>query len=101
MQPRAIGLLPIGRTFKVEGGYRTMAVLESQIDRSAPEYQENRAYFAGLVEELRLRTEHVRQGGGERAIAKHRARKKLLARERIELLCDPETPLLEFNPLAA
>jgi acetyl-CoA carboxylase carboxyltransferase component len=78
-----------------------MAVLESRIDRNAPEYQENRAYFAGLVEELRLRTEHVRQGGGERAIAKHRARKKLLARERIELLCDPETPFLEFNPLAA
>ncbi len=78
-----------------------MAVLESRVDRSSPEYLENRAYFAGLVEELRQRTEQARQGGGERAIAKHRARNKLLARERIELLCDPETPFLEFNPLAA
>ncbi|HEY3524244.1 MAG TPA: carboxyl transferase domain-containing protein, partial [Candidatus Limnocylindrales bacterium] len=26
---------------------------------------------------------------------------KLLARERVEVLCDPETPFLEFNPLAA
>ncbi len=78
-----------------------MATLESRVDRNSPEYQENRAYFTGLVEELRQRIEQVRQGGGERAIAKHRARHKLLARERVELLCDPETPFLEFNPLAA
>src|SRR5512146_259495 len=101
MQPRSIRLLPNRIAFKVEGGFRTMAVLESRIDRSAPEYQENRAYFTGLVEELRQRIEQVRQGGGERAIAKHRARNKLLARERIERLCDPETPFLELNPLAA
>ena len=78
-----------------------MATLESRVDRNSPEYQENRAYFTGLVEELRQRIEQVRRGGGERAIAKHRARHKLLARERVELLCDPETPFLEFNPLAA
>ena len=41
------------------------------------------------------------EGGGAEAIAKHRERDKLLARERIETLCDPETPFLEFNPLAA
>ena len=29
-----------------------MAVLESRVDRSSPEYQENRAYFEGLVAEL-------------------------------------------------
>ena len=78
-----------------------MATLESRVDRNSPEYQENRAYFDALVAELRQRVEQVRQGGGERAIAKHRARHKLLARERVELLCDPETPFLEFNPLAA
>ncbi|HET9981764.1 MAG TPA: carboxyl transferase domain-containing protein [Ktedonobacterales bacterium] len=78
-----------------------MATLESRVDRNSPEYQENQTYFTGLVEELRQRIEQARQGGGERAIAKHRARNKLLARERVELLCDPETPFLEFNPLAA
>jgi len=26
---------------------------------------------------------------------------KLLTRERVEQLCDPDTPFLEFNPLAA
>ena len=78
-----------------------MAVIESRIDRSSAEYHENRAYFEGLVAELRERLAQVKQGGGEDAIAKHRSRDKLLARERIEQLCDPDTPFLEFNPLAA
>jgi acetyl-CoA carboxylase carboxyltransferase component len=78
-----------------------MAVLESRINRSAPEYLENRAYFEGLVAELRARIAQARQGGGEAAIARHRSREKLLPRERIERLADPDTPFLEFNPLAA
>src|SRR5262245_40694965 len=78
-----------------------MAVLESRIDRASPEFQESQAYFTSLVTELRERIAQVKRGGGEDAIAKHRARNKLLARERIETLCDPDTPFLEFNPLAA
>lgn len=34
-------------------------------------------------------------------MARHRRRGKLLARERIELLVDPDTPFLELSPLAA
>src|SRR5579883_344295 len=83
------------------GAQRPMALIESRIDTKSKEYAENRAYFEELVSELRNRTAQVRQGGGEAAIAKHRAREKLLARERIERLCDPDTPFLEFNPLAA
>jgi acetyl-CoA carboxylase carboxyltransferase component len=78
-----------------------MAVIESRINTSSPEYQENVTYFTGLVAELRERIALVAQGGGEAAIERHRARNKLLARERIERLCDPDTPFLEFNPLAA
>jgi acetyl-CoA carboxylase carboxyltransferase component len=78
-----------------------MAVIESRIEHSSPEFQENQAYFEGLVAELRGRVEQVKHGGGEAAIARHRSREKLLARERIEQLCDPDTPFLEFNPLAA
>ncbi|MGH2503359.1 MAG: carboxyl transferase domain-containing protein, partial [Ktedonobacterales bacterium] len=77
-----------------------MAVLESHIERESAAYRESRAHFEGLVAELRERTAQA-QGGGAEAIAKHRKRNKLLARERIELACDPETPFLEFNPLAA
>jgi acetyl-CoA carboxylase carboxyltransferase component len=78
-----------------------MAVLESRVDRGSPEYQENRATMEGLIADLDERIAQAKQGGGEAAIARHRARNKLLARERIAALCDPDTPFLEFNPLAA
>lgn len=39
-------------------------------------------------------------GGGERYVERHRARGKLTARERIELLIDPGTAFLELSPLA-
>jgi acetyl-CoA carboxylase carboxyltransferase component len=40
-------------------------------------------------------------GGGEKYVDRHRKRGKLLARERIELLLDPDSPFLELSPLAA
>src|SRR4029079_9028501 len=50
-----------------------------------------------------LDAEHAKAlaGGGEKYTARHRARGKLLARERIELLVDPDSPFLELSPLAA
>ncbi|MFI1094280.1 acyl-CoA carboxylase subunit beta [Streptomyces sp. NPDC020917] len=39
-------------------------------------------------------------GGGPKYQERHRGRGKLLARERIELLLDPDTPFLELSPLA-
>src|SRR3954454_94269 len=57
--------------------------------------------MAELVAELRERTEQVAQGGGERALARHRDRGKLTARERIDRLIDPDTAFLELNALAA
>ena len=43
----------------------------------------------------------ARGGGGERYVERHRARGKLLPRERIELLLDRDSPFLELSPLAA
>src|SRR5438046_2955804 len=54
-----------------------------------------------LVDELRARTARVAAGGGEQAVERHRARGKLLARERVDLLVDPGTAFLELNALAA
>ncbi|WP_219507477.1 acyl-CoA carboxylase subunit beta [Nonomuraea ceibae] len=50
-----------------------------------------------------LDAEHAKAvaGGGERYVRRHRDRGKLLARERIELLVDPDSPFLELSPLAA
>ena len=39
-------------------------------------------------------------GGGEKYVDRHHARGKLTARERIELLLDPGSALLELSPLA-
>ena len=78
-----------------------MGILESRIDRSSSEFQENTHYFQQLLEQLNQRIQQVQQGGGAEAIARHRKRNKLLARERVQLLCDPHTPFLELSPLAA
>ena len=76
-------------------------ILETRIDRAAEDFQRNRTRMEALVAELRERTEQVAAGGGETAIERHRSRGKLLARERIDRLCDPGTAFLELNALAA
>src|SRR5213082_2334771 len=78
-----------------------MAIIETRVDRNSPEFQENAHYLQQQLALLRERIQLVQQGGGGDAIAKHRKRNKLLARERIALLCDPDTPFLELSPLAA
>jgi len=49
-----------------------------------------------------LEAEHQKAlaGGGEKYVDRHHKRGKLLARERIELLLDPDTAFLELSPLA-
>ncbi|WP_343948250.1 acyl-CoA carboxylase subunit beta [Nonomuraea longicatena] len=50
-----------------------------------------------------LDAEHAKAvaGGGEKYVERHRKRGRLLARERVELLLDPDSPFLELSPLAA
>lgn len=78
-----------------------MAIIETHIDRQSSEFQENTQAFHRQLDELRQRVQQVQQGGGVEAMARHRKREKLPVRERLALLCDPDTPLLELSPLAA
>jgi acetyl-CoA carboxylase carboxyltransferase component len=78
-----------------------MAVIDSRIDVASPEFARNREYFIGLLDDLRQKTTAAMQGGGPEALAKHVARNKLPARDRIRRLLDPQTPFLEFSALAA
>jgi acetyl-CoA carboxylase carboxyltransferase component len=78
-----------------------MAVLESHLDRKSAEFKKNAARLEGFVAELRERLIAVRAGGGPEAVEKHRKRKKLTARERIDRLIDPGSDFLELSPLAA
>ncbi|MFC5819756.1 MULTISPECIES: acyl-CoA carboxylase subunit beta [Nonomuraea] len=56
-----------------------------------------------LAKLAELDAEHAKAvaGGGAKYVERHRRRGKLLARERIELLVDPDSPFLELSPLAA
>ena len=56
---------------------------------------------AALVADLRAKVATVAQGGGEAARQRHRARGKLLPRERVAALIDPGSPFLELSQLAA
>ncbi|GAA1921805.1 acyl-CoA carboxylase subunit beta [Streptantibioticus ferralitis] len=71
------------------------------VDTASPEYLANRE--AALARLAELDAEHAKAigGGGPKYVDRHRGRGKLLARERIELLIDPDTPFLELSPLAA
>lgn len=78
-----------------------MAVIKSHIDPKSDEFKTNHESMNTLVARLNERLATVRLGGGPEDISKHKARNKLLARERIELLVDPGTAFLEFSALAA
>ncbi|HYP20313.1 MAG TPA: carboxyl transferase domain-containing protein, partial [Chloroflexia bacterium] len=78
-----------------------MAIIKSHVSTGTESYRENAGYMSALVSQLRERLEIVREGGGPDSIARHRARGKLLARDRIEALLDPGTAFLELSPLAA
>jgi acetyl-CoA carboxylase carboxyltransferase component len=78
-----------------------MAIIKSHLQTGTKAFAANQAYMSGLVDQLRDRLNTVRMGGGPEAIARHRSRGKLLARERVEMLLDPATAFMEFSPLAA
>ncbi len=78
-----------------------MSVLNSRLKTQSPEFQANRKHHEGLAQDLGRRLEAVRRGGSEQAVALHRGRGKLLPRERIERILDPDTPFLELSALAA
>jgi acetyl-CoA carboxylase carboxyltransferase component len=70
------------------------------VDRDAAEFAARRAALLELLEEHSRQLSLANLGGGEKYLARHRERGKLLARERIELLLDPDSPFLELSPLA-
>ena len=78
-----------------------MARLETRVDPATPAFQANAEAVGALCAELERRVAEAQAGGGARAVERHRSRGKLPARERIDLLLDPESAFLELSPLAA
>jgi 3-methylcrotonyl-CoA carboxylase beta subunit len=78
-----------------------MPVLASKLSPRSEDFKANAAAMRALVDDLNAKLAQIALGGGEAARAKHTGRGKLLPRERVEMLLDPDTPFLEIAPLAA
>jgi len=78
-----------------------MERIKTNINVNSPEFKENKKKFLHLLQEFREILQNNTQSGPKKAIEKHKERGKLLVRERINLLLDPNTPFLELSPLAS
>ena len=79
---------------------RHVSILASALDTRGAEYAGRREAMLARLAELDAEHAKALAGGGPKYTQRHRARGKLLARERIELLVDPDSPFLELSPLA-
>jgi acyl-CoA carboxylase subunit beta len=77
-----------------------VTILASALDTRGAEYAARRDAMLARLAELDAEQAKALAGGGPAYVERHRARGKLLARERIELLIDPDSPFLELSPLA-
>jgi 3-methylcrotonyl-CoA carboxylase beta subunit len=78
-----------------------MERIESRINPNSQEFQKNRDAHLDEARRLRAAIERVRAGGPEHARKRHVERGKLLARDRVRKLLDPQSPFLELSTLAA
>src|SRR3954454_6825888 len=78
-----------------------MPVLTSTLDPRSQSYLDNRAAMLDRLGELDSAVRQARGGGGGKDVTRHHAPRKLLARERVELLIDRDSPFLELSPVAA
>ncbi len=75
--------------------------IESKIDTNSADFLRNKEAYLELLGRYKEILSTVKKGGSEQAVAKHKERGKLLARERIDLLIDRNTPFIELSALAA
>lgn len=63
-------------------------------------YRAARSRTMAALRELAVAQDAAREAGGEKPVTRHHAQGKLLARERLELLVDRDSPLLELSATA-
>jgi acetyl-CoA carboxylase carboxyltransferase component len=78
-----------------------VTVLRSALDERSAGYLASRDAMLARLDEIAAEQAKAIGGGGPKYVDRHRRRGKLLPRERIELLVDPDSPFLELSPLAA
>ena len=75
--------------------------IQSKIDPHGVDFLRQKEAYEKILTTYKDRMAHATKGGSEKAIKKHKDRGKLLARERIDLLVDKNTPFIELSSLAA
>ena len=78
-----------------------MPVIRSKLKTDSAEFRSAADAMSAHVAELAARLARAREGGDAASRERHLARGKLLPRERVAGLLDPDTPFLELSPLAA
>ena len=86
-----------------DNSYKNTALyrIKSNILVNSREFKSNKEAFSKILSRYQDLLQNVQKGGSDKAVAKHKERGKLLARERIDLLVDPNTPFVELSALAA
>ncbi len=77
-----------------------MQILKSKVNTNTKQFKQNHEEMLAFVDTLKKHLEASRSQGREKHIERARKRNKLLARERIELVLDKDSPFLELLPLA-
>lgn len=78
-----------------------LEILKTHIKPDADDFRLRMKDYHQEVNVLRQLIRKHTTGGGQASVQKHTGKGKLTARERIDLLVDPDTPFLELSPLAA
>ncbi|MEW6055814.1 MAG: carboxyl transferase domain-containing protein [Bdellovibrionota bacterium] len=76
-------------------------MFKSQVRPSSPEFQKNKLHHQAALNQLREVELKAEQGGGQEARKRHEERGKLLVRDRVRELLDPNSAFLELSKLAA
>ncbi|MCW5909304.1 MAG: methylcrotonoyl-CoA carboxylase [Chitinophagales bacterium] len=77
-----------------------MSVIQSKINRHSESYRSNYEAMQQLVGELEKKKTEALFQGDEKYIARVKKSGRLLARERIELILDEDSPFMELLPFA-
>ena len=78
-----------------------MAKIISKINPRSQDFIENAAHMQTQVDDLKIKLEDIKLGGGEASRQRHLARGKLLPRDRVLALLDVGSPFLELSQFAA
>ncbi|HSH05341.1 MAG TPA: carboxyl transferase domain-containing protein [Anaerolineae bacterium] len=78
-----------------------MSQIVSRINPNSPEFKQNEKHNRALADQLRQRQDKVVNDRRQSTVDRHLGRGKLLVRDRINAILDPNSPFLELSPLAA